>query len=466
MGLSSAIVSSMNGLNVTAKLAEVTSLNISNVTTDGYGKKTLRLSGGPGASVFVSAVQREVDLAINRLHHQEIGKAARQGAILRNVSTHTSLLGGPDNPLNVPSQLASFQSNLNLLANTPGDQAIQRVVVESANSLARSLNLGAQSLEQAKALTQESAGLDTAAANDLLRSIAATGRKMVQEDMGTLRQVSLEDDLARDLDALAQIMDFRIERTTRGEISVFTGSGTALLERNAPIALRYDAQGGRLYAGEIDITPGEDGRRGISEGRLAGHLAVQNTLLPRMQTQFDEVARNLIQRFQAADASLAPGEAGLFIDGDPQSLIGLAGRLRVNPAVFPESGGALWRIRDGIGASQPGAENNNAQIRAFVNALDQPMTFDGAAGLFQTGRLVDFASALVADQQSVRVRAAEAQAEFQAGAEAINATRSAIEGVNLDQELQRLLTIEQNYAANATMMKTLNEMFETLLRAT
>lgn len=40
-----------------------------------------------------------------------------------------------------------------------------------------------------------------------------------------------------------------------------------------------------------------------------------------------------------------------------------------------------------------------------------------------------------------------------------------MQGVNVDDELQQLMLIEQSHAANATVMKTLGEMMDTLLAA-
>jgi flagellar hook-associated protein 1 FlgK len=40
-----------------------------------------------------------------------------------------------------------------------------------------------------------------------------------------------------------------------------------------------------------------------------------------------------------------------------------------------------------------------------------------------------------------------------------------VQGVNIDEELQQLMLIEQSYAANATVMRTLDEMMDTLLAA-
>ena len=48
---------------------------------------------------------------------------------------------------------------------------------------------------------------------------------------------------------------------------------------------------------------------------------------------------------------------------------------------------------------------------------------------------------------------------------AIAMERSSSEGVNIDDELQKLLAIEQSYAANSQVISALTRMMDTLLAA-
>ena len=91
--------------------------------------------------------------------------------------------------------------------------------------------------------------------------------------------------------------------------------------------------------------------------------------------------------------------------------------------------------------------------------------FDAAAGLGDSATLAQFVSALVADQQQTRVSAQQREETLLASAASIEAVRSGVSGVNVDDELQKLLEIEQAYAANSRVIQTLTEMLDTLLAA-
>jgi flagellar hook-associated protein 1 FlgK len=220
-------------------------------------------------------------------------------------------------------------------------------------------------------------------------------------------------------------------------------------------------------AGDIDITPNSATARGSDSGRLAGLSWLIANDLPQMKLQLDELARGLVQSFEAADASVGAGQPGLFTDAggafDPAQLDGLAGRLALNDSVQPDKGGALWRLRDGAGATFPGEPGDTTQLNAFVDVLETGMAFDAATGLSTNARLGDYAADLVSQQNVLRV-GADAQAETaRVRLITFEDNRSSIEGVNVDTELQKLLEIEQAYGANSQVLTSLSDMLDTLL---
>ena len=264
-------------------------------------------------------------------------------------------------------------------------------------------------------------------------------------------------------------MDFTTRTDSKGRIEIFTGGGTALITGGEAETLSFDTDTGILTAGEIEITPGVAGKRGISEGSLSGKIELVTTVLPEMRAQLDEVARALIDGMVAADASLAAGEAGLFTDNgaalsDPFEP-GLASRISVNEAVVPESGGSLWRIRDGLGADTPGAAGDNTQVKAFADTLDGAMGFDESLGLGDNMSLPSYISTLIASQNSTRASAETSAKSLAAGTIAVQSSRLSFMGVNVDDELQQLAAIQQSYNANAQTLSVVSEMLDTLLGA-
>jgi flagellar hook-associated protein 1 FlgK len=206
----------------------------------------------------------------------------------------------------------------------------------------------------------------------------------------------------------------------------------------------------------------------IQGGRLVAHFAVRDVLAPEAQTKIDALARDLVERFSSpsVDPTLAPGDAGLFTDNGGSFLatneLGLAQRLRINAAVDPRQGGALWRQRDGIGALAPGSAGNANGLVALQTALDAARI--PASGQFMTGARSfsalqgDMLSAIASNRLTAQSEASYAAARTQALTQIELAA-----GVDTDQEMQSLLMVEQAYTANAKVIQTISQMIDTLL---
>jgi flagellar hook-associated protein 1 FlgK len=470
MGITSAFATSRSGLAAVEKWAEITSGNIANADRAGYVRKSVVRDPSPGGGVQVSAIRRETDAAVERLHRIEMSRAGRQDAVASGLELYTTRLGQPGASGSLLGRIDALQTAFTQLANAPDQPALQSVALEAAKGAARTLGETSTALGEVRTTARQRIDVSVGTLNAGLSRIGELNRQIALATPGTDGQAALLDEAGTILDDLSDIADLRTVTDAVGRITVYSAGGTELVEGTAVKPISWDDATASLFAGDIDITPDRAGARGFGEGRLAGEVFLLTEAIPLMQRQLDEVARTLIDGFAAADASLAPGQAGLFVDRDalypPAPATGLAGRIEVNVAVRPDLGGDLWRIRDGIGALAEGPAADATQLNAFVEMLEGPQAFDTAAGLGTGTTFAAFTASLVADQQQLRVTAQERREALKAGAASIEAVRSGISGVNRDDELQKLIEIEQSYAANSRVIRTLTEMLDTLLAAT
>ncbi|MBN9887125.1 flagellar hook-associated protein FlgK [Salipiger abyssi] len=470
MGLTSAFNAARSGMGVTSRWAESVSSNIANANNPNFARRDTHIATNAQGAATVSEITRAVDSSLDAMYRDEVGRTARQDAIASGLSAYTSLLGDSQSSNTILTRLTDFQNALGLLSVSPSDGALQRSTVAEAQELARTLNSAGSELADAMDSAEDGIGADIAEINAALSRLDGYNEQLSSGSLGTSEaQLALQDKIGAELDALAEYMDFTLRTDAQGRIELFAAGGAPLLAGNAAQVLSFDTATGTLTAGEFEITPGVPGVRGISEGALAGKIELFSETLPEMQAQLDEVARALIAGMEDADASLAPGEAGLFTDAgaalsDPAAP-GLALRIAVNGAVLPEQGGAYWRIRDGMGADVPGAAGDNTQIEAFIAVLDGDMAFDPEAGLGESATLSSYVATLIASQNSARAEAESSAESLAAGAIAVQSTRMSFMGVNVDDELQQLTAIEQSYGANAQVLTVVSEMIDTLLGA-
>ena len=465
MSINSAYNIANTGLKSTGKWAELVSNNIANADSDSYGRRTLSKTTTAMGTAVANGVNRAVDQSLTRMYHSELARMTRQDAIADGVSAYATSLGDVDDASSPAALLTNFQSDLDLLYNDPSDASVQQAAVQSAGAIATGLNTLSRDLDTSLKEVRNSLLASVDEVNKLLSDVALLNQRLENTLPNSQQRAALEDQMGDKLNQLAEFIDFRTETNGNGSVDVMTTDGYRLVEDDASFDLNYNVGSGVLTAGTVDITP----PNGIAEGRLAGQIELVNDIMPQMQLQLDEFARALIQTFEAADASLAAGDTGLFTDEglayDPARITGLASRIEINDAVLPEQGGEISRIRDGMNAVTPGPSGSAIQIGAFLDGLDAAQTFDGATSLPTNVSLSDYASALIADQQNTRATAEKEQEGLAASASSLNSARLNAQGVNIDTELQDLLMIEQAYAANSKVISTLNEMIDSLLAA-
>ena len=466
MGLSGALNIAASGLRTTQNWADITSRNIANAATEGYARKDVQmgtLSGG----VEISAVRREVNAAMETLDRGEVSKLARWSTITDGLEVYTASLGQPSDEISPAFRLARFQESLNALANKPGDAATQAAVLDSGKRLTEGLNDAAAMLARVGAEVELQIRYDVADLNELTQTLAQLNDRVLRSDPGSIGHAELKDEMGRIVDRVAGFLDIRTTTGADGRIGLYTAGGTMLVEGDAAALVRYDQATGILSAGTGEITPAKAGVRGFQYGSLAGLFTLKNETLPGFGLQLDDMARALVQGFEGADASLAPGQAGLFTDAGAAyaTTPGLAARIAVNPTMDPGQGGTLSRFRDGAGAVTAGAAGDPTQVMAFIDLFNAPQAFDPATGIGSSMTLDAYATAMVTKQATTQSDARAAHQSAALSADAFSSARWSYAGVNTDDELQRLMLIEQSYAANAKMMTTVSQMLDALLAA-
>jgi flagellar hook-associated protein 1 FlgK len=482
MSISSSLSNALSGLTAAARAAEVVSSNTANAMTAGYARRELSLSsravGGQGAGVWVDGVTRVADqvvLADRRLAIADAGNAGVRTDFLTRIE---ALLGEPGTPGSLSSNLAKFESALIEGASRPDSEARLASVLKSAQTIASQLNTLSGAVQQSRMDADRKIAAQVQVLNDALSQVDRLNAEILSQRASGRDASALLDQRQAMVDRVAEIVPVREVAREHDQISLFTTGGAILLEGNAAVigfagagvitpdmTLASGALSGLTING-MAVPPTDDSVLG--GGTLGAAFALRDELAPLAQAQIDAFARDLVSRFQdpALDPTLVSGAAGLFTDAgaalDISLETGLAQRISVNALADPAQGGALWRLRDGLGAATPGAVGTATLLGAMADVLGEARvpasgTFIGAArslpGL-AADILSQFSSArqVSEDQQSYAVARNEALTELQLA-----------DGVDIDHEMQMLLQIEQAFAANARVIKTVDELIQQLL---
>lgn len=401
-----------------------------------------------------------------------LGDAATRAEALQRIE---GAMGLPGAPGSLTDRIARFDSALLDAASRPDLPARMEAVQAAAAALAQGIAGIAQEVQQVRRTADAAIARDVADLAAGLERVADLNRQILRLDSAGQPVNALIDMRQQEIDRLAEIVPLRELARPNGQVALYTEAGAALLDGRvaaigftpaAEMGPELSLQAGTLSGLTLNGSPISTGAAGLlSGGRLGARFAVRDSIAPAAQSDLDALAAGLMLRFQAADAaSAAPLGTGLFTDDgaafDPMQLAGLAQRLQLNAAVDPGAGGAVWRLRDGLGAAAPGVPGDATLLIALQAALTAPApgADPGFPGLGFAGQAAALQSGIGTARDG-----ADAARSFSAGRADTLRQAQLREGVDTDAELQKLLLIERAYAANARVVRSADEMLQTLL---
>lgn len=431
-----------SGIKAARTALEITSQNIANAATDGYIRRSARLSemAGPGSwlrvsdlslsGVRVDGINRNADLFRQVEVRRTSGDAARASTELRGFENMEAAL----EQSNLFPALTSFETALQRLTSDPVDPSLRAAVLEDARTLSRTFNLAASALNTAgEGLRFEAAdGADQI--NLLASELGRVNLQLTRTTAGTSDSVTLLDQRDALLGRMSAYADISTSFAPDQTVEVRIGNSTApLVSGGTTTALAMTT----AADGTISFTQGTTPVT-LSSGKLAGQGQAL-TALRDNRAALDTIADNLIAAANAAQTT------GVALDGTPgQPLFSGSGAAGIAVALGSGSGIATAPATEGPGSRNPA---NLDALRGVLQAADISGQVDG---------LLFTVSSAVAGRQ-ITAEALDAIA---------GSARIALEeqsGVDLDQEAANLVRFQQAFQASGKALQVASDIFDTLL---
>ncbi len=480
MSMSSALNNAVTGLTATARMAEVVSSNLSNALTDGYGRRSVELSsiqvGDRGGGVRIDAINRFVDaglLADRRLADAALNGQERSAEMILRLE---QALGGPDDAAALGARLAEFERALITASSDPASELRLATAVSRLQDITNTLQSNNKSIQSLRQDADTAIARDIDVLNAALQQVDALNADILRIGASGNDPSSLLDARQRAVDLIAGIVPIREVARDNGTIGLMTTTGIPLLDlgprevsfqRTPTITADMTLASGALGAVVLDgtVLDPDNGIGRLDGGSLGAAFALRDRTLVEAQSSLDQIAADLIARFQdgANDPTLLAGNPGLLTDqGNVLNLAdlpGLAGRIAVNTALIPTEGGDPTLLRDGMNAVAAGPVGAATQLNRWIAALGAPRSdVPGTAEVSASGRISSYASEIGTTRLKAQEQLGFTTARWDTLREA-----ELEDGVDTDVELQRLLQIEQAYAANARVIQTVDFMMQRLM---
>lgn len=457
------------------------SRNIAGAHVDGYSVKTAQVTTGIDGFAHVSSVTRATNDALFQTSLRANSAQAGQAALLEGMSRLDSLInvsagaGGDANhaPAAFISKLASA---LQQYSSTPSDRNAANAAVGSAKDLVNALHDATAEVQRVRGQADADIAASVANLNSLLAQFQNLNTSIVT---GTAAGRDVTDSLDQRDNLLTQISsEIGIRTLTRSnnDTVIYTDGGATLFETTARTVsfgststFSASTSGNPVYVDGVQAT-GTGASMPSSSGKIKGLAELRDKTLPQYQNQLDEIARGLVRAFSEQNQTV-----GLFTySGAPATpgasiVKGLASDIKVNAAVDPEKGGNVSLLRDGITFTYntSGGASYSARILQLVaNMSDSTITaFDDGVGNSLQQSLTSYANFSIGSLEGQRQQASTAKGYQDALLSQSRQSLSNATGVNIDDQMSKMLDLENSYQATGKLIEMVSNMFSSLFQA-
>lgn len=498
MGLSATLITAQSSLATNAALSGIVGRNIAGVNDPNYSRKIGEVitNGSGGASLV--GIRRAADEAVLKSLLSSNSDAASSKALsdgldqLEDTVSLTNTAVSQDKTdtttdTSPATGIAALASALQSYAVSPSQAASGQAVVSAAKSLAANLNQATKAVQGIRAQADASIGTAVTTINTLLGQFQPINEAIMRGTATGSDVTDLLDQRDALLKSLSEQIGITTATTSHDGMSIYTDSGATLFQ-GTPRTVTFEATnhfasgltGNGVVVDGVLVT-GASAAMPIKGGAIAGLTQLRDTTTVAYQNHLDQTAQALINAFGETDQTGggAPTIPGLFTAPGASATAttapaGIAAAITLNATVDPTQGGTLTRLRDGgIGdpgnsayvANPSGAASYADHLTALLTSLDATRSFDPSTGGLASGSIAAYAQSSVSWLEASRKDATLNTTNASAAASAAALSLSSQSGVNLDDELSKMLDLEHSYTASAELMSTVKTMFDNLLAA-
>jgi flagellar hook-associated protein 1 FlgK len=440
-------------LDVYQQALSIAQNNISNASTPGYASQSLNLEampvdtnsclgGGLQSAGLDNSRDQYAEEQVQR-QTQTLGQFTAQAQTTDSIQTLFDASGSSGVAANLTSLFQSFSA----WSVNPNDATAQQTVINSATTVAASIQTLADSLSQNAQQLDGSIASTTSQINTIAKQIQAYNAVRVTE---TTADPGQDAQLYSSLDNLSQLTNFSAVTQADGTVTVLLGGGSPLVigQQQYSIGASSSPSGD-----EILDSQGNDITSQIASGQLGGMLDTRNRVLgamigdgqqPGTFNQFATTLANSVNQILET-GTVSGGAAGqpLFVYNAPT---GSAATLAVNSALSP---GQLAPVD-----SSGNANGNPNQLAALENS-----------GLPQLGgmRLTQYFGQIASYIGNENQTATDNQTSQQQVVAQATSLVNQVSGVSLDDQAVDVLQFQRAYQACAQVLTTVNNLCDTLM---
>lgn len=310
MSLNLALNAAISGLLTSQRGLDSVSHNIANVNTVGYSRKIFTPEsvtlGGYGVGVQTSETQRRVDETLRKSLWASGGQSAQLSTANTYYKQVQNLFGAPGDSTSIAHRISDLAAQFEQLALNSQNPSLADQTIRKATDIQNAFADLSNKIQAMRTNADQEIGNAVSQVNTYLSSIADLNQKISLAKATGQGAADLQDKRDELMKGLSQLMDVSYYTQESGAITIFTASGTTLLDNTfrkidyAPTAnvAPWDSFAGgqfsKMTIGADDIT--DD----IRSGKLRALIDMRDSELPALQSQIDQLADVMTKSLNAA----------------------------------------------------------------------------------------------------------------------------------------------------------------------
>ena len=472
MTLMSTIFNATSGLRGTQQQLKYTSQNISNINTEGYSRKNLRVQSlvldGQPSGVQLRSIERMVDesLYLDVLNGQsKSSKSSKEAEYIDML--HEAFGSSKDEKGYILDGIQDLLSAFEDFAASPladSSSPEQQLVISAADDIVERVTTLNNFFIDTEIEIVEEINTTVTEVNDLLERISDLNDDIENLTISAGDPTGLMDQRDVLLKSLSEKMDIKVLDSSNNRVHVLTGSGISLVDLSALTLSVGTTSPYDLYASGSPATPIQGN---LQSGELAGLYNIKDNVLPTRQNELYTAVDQLVNDTMTA-LHVVETAAGPPVTYTTAPLFRMDYTLPIDQeaelATFQRVTGNLDTLTNPPFINPSSAATYVATDQLSTTTYLEPTTaLSVAQALKANNGTLDLVENLTQDI-ALQTYDAREEKEYNAGAyESLYNAHLDASAVNLDEEMAYLLQLQQAYTASARMLQTASDLMDQLM---
>lgn len=437
--------------------------NIANKTTEGYSRQRVdqvtaepvvegRLQLGMGARA--AQVNRVSNPFLDKQVANAAGKMGFADAQAEALSRVEQVFNEQQNK-SLNQYISDFFNSFRELANNPESTTVRTIVKESGEALSKDFQRVDTSLKSVQKDIDFQLMNKVESLNKMISEITQLNKQIADVEVQGIPANDQRD--RRDLlvKKMTEVVDIKVAEGTSGMLNISTAGNALLVSGFDHIQLKtFTNPNDRLeiYARVSDSHPDINITNRIKGGTLGGLIQVRDGTIAELRDKMDMMAFKIsdeVNRAHMLGFDRTNRQGGEFFANIDQ-VQGASQNFRVSQTIAND-------VNRVASAARPNAPGDNT-VAAVISRIQYKEIFDDKNATIddfynsQVGRIG------VITNQATRVR--ESQDNILKQMETL---RESVSGVSLDEEAAKMIEFQKAFDASARLIRTADEMFDTVL---